>query len=444
MAQEAINELMIAHARAGRSVVRLKGGDPCVFGRAGEELAALQAAAVAFEIVPGVTAGVAAPAYAGIPVTHREYASAVAFITGHEDPSKPDSQLDWPALAAFPGTLVFYMGVRRLPQLAESLVQHGKSGDTPAAVIQWGTTPKQSTVTAPLRQIAERAQHAGLCPPAVIVVGRVADLAGKLRWFEDRPLFRQRVVITRPAHQTASMSDRLTALGAEVLELPAIRIEPPGEWSRLDRAIAEMERYDWVVFTSANGVHSFSRRVAQLGLDARALGHVRIAAIGSATAEELERQFHIRADLVPHEANSESLVDAIRETDATRLLLLRADQGRDALPDGLRAAGIAFDEIAVYRMLDETEWDEEVLGHIERAEVDWITITSPRIARTLATGLPIKVKSHIGGRVKLASISPLTSAAVRQSGWVVTVEAAEATTDALIDAMIAWKVPDRV
>jgi uroporphyrinogen III methyltransferase / synthase len=389
--------------------------------------------------VPGVTAGVAAPAYAGISVTHRDYASAVAFITGHEDPAKGDSQLDWPVLATFPGTLVFYMGVRQLPRLSESLMNHGMSGDTPAAAIEWGTTPRQRTVAGPLREIASRVDQSGLRPPAVIVVGRVANIPGNLNWFEARPLFGKRIVVTRPLGQALSTVDRLTQFGAEVLELPALRIEPIADWSNMDHAIAELTRYDWVVFTSANGVQSFLGRVAELGRDARVFGHARIAAIGPATADELKRH-QLRADLVPEEANSESLVAAIPATSATgQVLLVRADQGRDVLPAGLRAAGIPFDEIVAYRVVDETHWDERVISGLERAEVDWITVTSPRIVRALDSGLSTQAKAQLGAKVKVASISPLTSEAARAKGWIPTVEASEANIDALIEAIVGWE-----
>jgi uroporphyrinogen III methyltransferase/synthase len=436
MAQEAINELLVSEARAGKTVVRLKGGDPFVFGRGGEEAAALRAAGVRYEIVPGVTAGVAVPAYAGIPVTHRELASAVAFVTGHEDPDKSESNLDWPGLAAFPGTLVFYMGVSRLASLSEALIRHGKPPTTAAAVIEWGTSPAQRTVTGTLNDIAGRVQSAGLCAPAVIVVGQVASLAESLRWFEDRPLFGKRVVITRPAHQSAQMADRLTSLGAEVLELPAVRIEPPPDWGTVDAAINELSDYGWLVFTSANGVGFFMDRLAARGRDARAFGHARIAAIGAATARELER-YHLRADLVPDEANSESLVEALRGQGAgTRLLLLRADHGREALPDGLRAVGIPFDEIAVYRSLDETTWDSAIVDRIARGEVDWITLTSPRIVRSLMSHLPDQAKAQLGTRTKLASISPLTSAAAVEYGLAVAAEAGTPSSNALIDAIL--------
>lgn len=436
MSQEAIQELLVSEARAGKTVVRLKGGDPFVFGRGGEEAAALRAAGVRYEVVPGVTAGVAAPAYAGIPVTHRNFASAVAFVTGHEDPDKPESKLDSPGLAAFPGTLVFYMGVSRLASLCESLIRHGKAPATPAAVVEWGTSPTQRTVSATLTDIAGRVQTAGVCAPAVIVIGQVASLAESLRWFEDRPLFGQRIVVTRPAHQSAPMADRLASLGAEVLELPAVRVEPPPDWNVVDGAIERLSNYEWLVFTSTNGVTFFMNRLSVRGRDARAFGHVRIAAIGTATARELER-YHLRADLVPDEANSESLVEAFRgQGTDTRLLLLRADHGREALPEGLRAAGIPFDEIAVYRTVDETKWDPDIVDRIARGEVDSVTLTSPRIVRSLASHLPDAAKAQLGKRTKLVSISALTSAAAEECGFAVAAEASTANTDALIDAIL--------
>ena len=436
MTQEAINQLMVERALAGQCVVRLKGGDPFVFGRGGEEAAALRASGMRYEIVPGVTAGVAAPACAGIPVTHRELASAVAFITGHEDPCKTTSTIDWSALARFPGTLVFYMGVSRLAGLAESLTQHGLAADTPVAVIRWGATPAQKSVTGTLSEIAARVHEAGVCAPAVVVVGRVVSLAEQLRWFEERPLFGQCIVITRPAHQASPLAERLADLGAEVLELPALRIEPPESWEAVDRAIAELNRYGWVVFTSANGVSHFLDRVLTLGRDARELGPVRIAAIGVATARELER-YRLRADLTPDDARSESLVDTFRSVgSAGRLLLLRADRGREALTAGLRAAGIAFDEVAVYRNIEETRWDPEVVDRIVQGQVDWITLTSSGVVRSLLAHLPEQAKTHLGVRTKLASISPITTQTARELGRAVAAEAATSSMDALVDAIV--------
>ncbi len=440
MSQEAISELLVSRAAAGKSVVRLKGGDPFVFGRGGEEAAALRASGIRFEVVPGVTAGVAAPACVGIPVTHRDFASAVAFVTGHEDRCKAESRLDWLGLARFPGTLVFYMGVTRLAELTRLLIEHGKPADTPAAVIEWGTTPQQRSVTGPLDGVAELVRDIGLRAPAVIVVGPVVSLAGTLCWFEDRPLFGQSVVITRPAHQSAEMFARLTELGAEVLELPALRIEPPADWRDVDGAIDDLDRYGWLVFTSANGVRYFFDRLLATGRDVRAVGAARLAAIGAATARELER-FHLRADVIPESANSESLVQAIntrRGVGAARLLLLRADRGREALADGFRDAGVEFDEVAVYRHIDATDWDAAVVERIARGEVDWITLTSPRIVRCLAGHLPEPARQQLRKRIKLASISPLTSFAAREVGFEVAVEAPAADTDAMIRTMVEF------
>jgi len=438
MSQETINELLITRARTGQTVVRLKGGDPFVFGRGGEEATALRAAGIPFEIVPGVTAGVAVPAYAGIPVTHRDFASSVAFVTGHEDPCKPGSTMDWSGLAAFPGTLVFYMGVRRLADLATELLKQGKPPHTLVAVIERGTTPAQRTVTGPLSEIAERVKTEGVAAPAVIVIGQVVAMADQLCWFEDRPLFGQCIAITRPVHQSESMRERLSFLGAEVLELPALRIEPPLEWSEVDLAIGSLSNYDWVVFTSANGVDYFLKRIGDLGHDVRVLGNNRIAAIGTTTANELKR-YHLNADLVPGEANSDSLVDSFRKmSDLRRLLLLRADLGRDELPHGLLAAGIPFDDVVAYRSVEVTAWDPAVVQRIGRGDVHWITITSPRTIRCLATHLPDEARFQLGKTAKLASISPLTSAAAKSLGLQVAAEAESANADALIDKIVEW------
>ncbi len=435
MPQEAIHELLLRHARAGKNVVRLKGGDPLVFGRGGEEAAALRAAGLPYEIVPGVTAGVAVPAFAGIPVTHREYASAVAFVTAHEDPCKPSSTLDWPALARFPGTLVFYMGVARLPGLAEALQRHGMPADTPVAVIAHGTTPAQRSVRGTLSDIARQVESERVCAPAVIVVGRVVNLADQVAWFENRPLFGQRVVVTRPAHQAGGLVEQLAALGSEVLELPAVRIEPPADGAPVDRAIAELDDYGWLVFTSANGVRSFLDRVRELGHDARLLGGHKIAAIGAATSRELER-YQLKADLRPAEARSESLAAALGQAGPKRpLLLLRAEQGREVLADDLRAAAVPFHEVAVYRSV-EHELDRAILDRMAAGEVDWITLTSAGIARAVLGRVPSEVRAQIGKRIRVASISPITSATVRELGGEVAAEAGSPSTEALVQAIL--------
>jgi uroporphyrinogen III methyltransferase/synthase len=343
-------------------------------------------------------------------------------------------------VASFPGTLVFYMGVRQLSHVANALIKAGKPEDTPAAIIEWGTTPRQRTVAALLSEIAAQADQAHIHPPAVIVIGQVAQLAGTLNWFEARPLFGQRIVVTRPIRQALSSVSRLVELGAELVELPALRIEPPTDWSLVDRAIGELNRYEWVVFTSANGVQHFMNRMVEKRQDARAFGKARIAAIGPATSNELVRLHHIEPDLVPAESNSEALLKAVLSRgNAGRVLLIRADAGREVFAAGLRTAGIACDEVAAYRVHEETQWDATVIQRLEKAEVDWITVTSPRTVRALESRLPDTATRHIGNKIKVASISPLTSAAARSAGWEPIVEARDASMDSLIDAIVRWK-----
>jgi uroporphyrinogen III methyltransferase/synthase len=321
-----IHQTMIDAARQGLRVVRLKGGDPFVFGRGGEEAAALRAAGISYEIVPGVTAALGAAACTGIPLTHRDYASGVAFITGHEQPDKADSVLDFAALARFPGTLVFYMGVVHLPVIVRGLIEHGKSPDTPSAAVRWATTPRQVTLEAPLSELPAVAAAAGLTAPAVIVVGPVVALRRELAWFENRPLFGHHVLVTRPRAQAGEMVRRLEELGARTSLLPAVEVLPPADWSIVDRAIAALSLYHWLVFTSANGVHFFLRRLREVGRDLRALGGLRLAAIGPATAAAL-REYHLEPDLIPDEYRSESLAAALREpVRGQRVLLARADR----------------------------------------------------------------------------------------------------------------------
>src|SRR4051812_41032247 len=346
LSQEETNALLVELAGSGKRVVRLKGGDPFVFGRGGEEAKALAAAGVPYEVVPGVTAGVAAPAYAGIPVTHRDHASAVAFVTGHEDPGKPESALDWTALARFPGTLVFYMGVRRLDAIAERLLAEGRPRDEPAAVVQAGTLPDQRTVTAPLGELAERAEAVGIGAPAVTVVGPVADLHDALAWLAARPLHGRTVAVTRARAQASALAARLRALGAGVVEAPAIRIEPLGGEA------PDLSAYDLVCLTSANGVRLLFERLRAAGRDARALAGATVAAIGPGTAAAL-REHGIEADVLPERSVAESLVAALRGVPVERALVARAAEGRDVLPDALRERGAEVDVLALYETVAE-------------------------------------------------------------------------------------------
>ena len=340
--QEATHAFLLEHARAGRRVVRLKGGDPFVFGRGGEEAQLLRAAGIPFEVVPGITAGVAAPAYAGIPVTQRELASGVAFVTGHEDPSKPESQLDWPALAAFPGTLVFYMGVRALPRIAEQLIQGGRAADEPVAVVERGTLPGQRTLLATLADVAERAAAEKIKAPAITLVGPVAALREEIAWLERRPLHGRTIAVTRARAQASALAGRLRELGAAVVEAPAIRIEP------LPAAKPDLGRYDLVAITSPNGAERFM----DLLRDARELAGITVAAIGPGTARAL-RERGIEPDVVPQRAVAEGLVEALEDVPVTRALIARASEGRDVLPNALRERGAEVDELALYETVAE-------------------------------------------------------------------------------------------
>jgi uroporphyrinogen III methyltransferase/synthase len=411
--QEETTRLLVEHARAGREVVRLKGGDPFVFGRGGEEAQALRAAGCAFEIVPGVTAGVAAAAYAGIPVTHRGLASAVAFVTGHEDPGKEETAIDWAALAAFPGTLVFYMGVRQLPRIAERLVAHGRDAAEPAAVIERGTLPGQRVVAATVGRLGEVVASA----PAVTVVGPVAALHDDLAWYASGPLAGASVAVTRARAQASGLAAKLRALGATVIEAPAIRIEP------LDAELSDVRGYDLLVLTSPNGVEELFRHVR----DARALAGPTIAAIGPGTAAAL-RARGVEADVVPERAVGEGLVEALAGRTFGRALIARAQEARDVVPDAVRAAGAEVDVVALYRTVAEPlsqDARRRVLG------ADWATFASASAVRHFHAAA-----GTLDGP-RLASIGPITSAALRELGHEPDLEAADHTPDGLVAALVA-------
>jgi uroporphyrinogen III methyltransferase/synthase len=432
-----IHHTLIEAARQGKRVVRLKGGDPFLFGRGGEEAEALRQAGISYEVVPGVTAALGAAACAGIPLTHRRHASAVAFVTGHEHPGKAGSQVDWAALAQFPGTLVIYMGIARLAEIAQVLLAHGKAADTPAAAIRWGTTGEQHTVEAPLCDLADAVRAAGLTAPAVVILGAVAGLRPQLAWFERRPLFGKRVLVTRPRHQAGELVRRLEELGAVPVVLPAVEVREPADWSPVDQALARLADYQWLVFTSANGVHALVRRLRHTGRDLRALGGVRLAAIGPSTADAL-RGYHLEPDLVPPAFNSEHLAAALKGPAAGgRILLARADRGRDLLRQELGTVA-AVDQVAVYAQVDAAENAPEVLEQLRRGEIDYVTLTSSNIARALLGRLDAEGRRRVAaGEVKLVCISPHTGAAVRDLGLPVAAEAAAYTTAGVVAALVA-------
>jgi uroporphyrinogen III methyltransferase/synthase len=431
-----VTRTMIDEARKGRRVVRLKGGDPFIFGRGGEEAEALREAGVSFEIVPGITAAIGAAAFAGIPLTHRFCASAVALVTGHEKDDKTGSVLDWGVLANFPGTLAVYMGLKRLPLLVDDLLRHGKDPATPAAVVQWATTGRHRTVEAPLGRLADEVAGAGLSSPAVVLIGPVVEYHTRLNWFEHTPLLGKRVLVTRPRHQAGEMVERLERLGAVVSVAPAVEVREPADWGPVDRALGRLSEYHWLVFTSVNGVRFFFSRLLRAGRDLRALGSVRLAVIGPATAEAL-RGYYLEPDLIPREYRSETLAEELREAvRGKRVLLARADRGRDVLRDEL-ASCASVEQVAVYSQVDALDADAPGLREAVEGGLDYITLTSSNIARALIRALPEQVLSDVReGRTQLVSISPVTSAAVNELGLPVAAEAGEYTAGGVVEALL--------
>ncbi len=433
--QEEIGERLIEAARAGRSVVRLKGGDPFVFGRGGEEGEALRAAGVEFEVVPGVTAGVAATAYAGIPVTHRDDASAVAFVTGHEDPAKTETALDWEALAAFPGTLVFYMGVKRLAENAAALIAAGRDPEQPAAAIERGTWAGQRTVEATLGTIAAVVERERVGAPALIVIGDVAARRQGLAWLERRPLHGRRVVVTRARAQASGLAATLRDLGADVVELPAIRIEPRLDAPEVRAAAAAIAEYSLICLTSPNGVRLLFEALGEAGKDARSLAGATVAAIGPGTARALAKR-GIRADIVPEKFVAEALVEALAavEVEGRRVLVPRAAEARDVLPEHFQQRGAEVDVVALY----ETVREEPSEAAVEAAQAaDYVTFTSS----STVTNLTDALGDRFPAGARIVSIGPVTSEAAREAGLRVDVEAERHDIEGLLAALLADAAP---
>lgn len=427
--QDEVHTELIRRAGLGQRIVRLKSGDPAVFGRLTEELEALQAADVEYEVVPGITAALAAASYAGVPITHRDLASAVALVTGQERANKPDSALDFSALARFPGTLVFYMGVTTAPQWTKALIAAGKPANTPAAILRRCSFADQRVLHCPLGEVAATIQQTRIRPPVIVVVGEVARLGPALSWFEKRPLFGQCVLVTRPAHQAHELAAPLRELGAEVLVQPAIEIQPASDPAPLIAAIRRIAEFDWLVFASANGVRHFLTRLLQVS-DLRLLGNVKLAAIGPGTAEALHA-FHLKADLLPDEFRAESLAKALGKNAAgKRFLLLRASRGREVLREQLESAGGTVEQIVVYESRDAATASPEIAERLRAGRIDWITVTSSAIARSLASLFGEDLQ-----RAKLASISPITSATLRELGFEPAVEAREYTMPGVVQAI---------
>jgi uroporphyrinogen III methyltransferase / synthase len=436
-AQDEINRTLVDRARQGKVVVRLKGGDPFVFGRGGEEAEVLATARIEFEVVPGVTAAIAAPAYAGIPVTHRTLASTVTFVTGHEDPDKPTTVLEWPKLASSHGTLVFLMGMKNLPAIVANLVSEGRAPSTPVAIIRWGTRADQQTMVGTLSTIVEKANAAKLEPPTVIVVGEVVRLRPQLNWFEHRPLFGKRVLMTRPKEQAAEMAVLLTAYGAEPVEAPTIEIVAPADWVSVDRAIAELQAYHWVIFTSVNGVDRFMTRLRTQGWDARCLAGRTICCIGPRTAQELEK-FGVKADVVPAEYQAEGILAALdgRSMTGSRVLIPRAEVARETLPDELRARGAIVEVVSVYRTVAPKLHVDGLRQQLVNRDLHVASFTSSSTVRNFIDLLGgAEAAKELLTPVAIACIGPITAQTVEEYGLTVTIVSRENTVPALVDAI---------
>ena len=431
MSQEEINELLVDKGSKW-VVVRLKGGDPFIFGRGGEEALALGEAGVEFEIIPGVTSAIAVPAYAGIPLTHRGVSSSVAFVTGHEMAGKESSAIHWDRLATGVGTLVFLMGVKNLASIASQLVAHGRSEETPVAVIRWGTTVGQQTVTGALGNIARIVEDAGIKPPAIIVVGEVVGLHQQLNWFEERPLFGKRVVVTRAREQASDFRILLEKKGAHCLEFPTIEVVEPDSWTYVDRAIGRLEDYDWVIFTSVNGVRFFFRRLGEQGEDVRALRGVRIGAIGPKTAAALTNR-GLRLDLVPSEYRAEAVIDALGKqgVHGKNFLLPRAAKAREILPQKLNEMGARVDVVTVYETIRPPGKGDEVRRLLQKGDIACLTFTSSSTVENFAAMFPDEDLVSLVGHAAVACIGPITAETARLHGLEVTVMPSEYTIEAL-------------
>ena len=432
-----LNQLLIAKARDGKTVVRLKGGDPYTFGRGGEEASELAEAGVAFEIVPGVSSVAAVPNYAGIPLTHRDHCSSFTVITGHEDPDAETDGIDWEQVARAPGTKVVLMGLKQIRPIARKLIEHGLPATTPVAMIRWGTTARQQTIEGTLATIADVAEQTRFGAPAVTVIGDVVRLRSTLNWFERRPLFGQRVVVTRAKDQSAGLVQALTERGAEVLEIPTIRIGPPAERAPLVEAMAGLNAYDWLVFTSANGVTQFFEHFFKAFQDLRDIGGVRLAAVGPATAAKL-RELHLQVDVMPDDYLAPQVAKAMAAFESLenrRILLLRAQEATPELPRLLEDLGAIVDDVACYQTVPETDDEDGASARLRESGADWVVFTSGSTGRNFHARFDLPRLLQQFPRMKLASIGPETSKALEELGVVPTLEARPHTIEALLKAM---------
>jgi len=434
--QDVINQLITDYARRGKIVVRLKGGDPFIFGRGGEEAEAAVAAGVEVDIVPGVTAAVAVPAYAGIPLTHRDLASNVIFTTGYEYPNKPELAVRWHELARSGSTLVILMTQRQLAANMDKLIEAGLPPSTPAAVIEWGTRAAQRTIVADVATIAARADEAKVKPPSLAIVGDVVHLRQRLRWFENKPLFGRRIVVTRPRHQAAALADRLESWGAEIVPFPTIEIAPPETVAPLDDALRRAAEFDWVILTSANGVRAFFERLKLLGLDIRDWHRARFAAIGPQTAKVLE-SYGIQLSVVPDDYRAEGLIESLRSQGVvgTHILLPRAAGARPLLPQQLQALGATVEEVLTYRSVPARQHTQQLQALLAEGAIDLITFTSSSTVHNFVAAFGVDIVAQLG-RARVACIGPITSDTARQYGMQPTIEPALYTIPAFVDAIV--------
>ena len=440
LTQDEINALLVARAEAGKTVVRLKGGDPYVFGRGGEEAQVLVRAGIWFEVVPGVTSAIAAPSYAGIPVTHRDAASTVTFVTGHEDPTKAESAIDWPQLARLRGTKIFLMGVERVREIAQRLMTEGADAATPVALIRWGTTPRQETLEATLATVADTVAQRGFKAPAIIVVGEVVKLRRELNWFEALPLFGQRVVVTRTRRQASGLAAKLARLGADVLEIPTIRVTPvPLDEKKRQQLAIISQHFDWLIFTSPNAVDFFFAELFDLEIDIRELKGIKIAAVGPATAKKM-KEFHLSVDLQPEIYTTEKLTACFTNEMAriARFLLPHGNLADPFLANHLRQQGGVVEEWTLYKTEPEKEDATGARARFLREGAHWITFTS---ASTVENWHALKLEPPAGApRPEIVSMGPVTSAELRNLGYNIAAEASESTIDALIATITALTI----
>ena len=437
--QKEINALLVSKAQEGKSVVRLKGGDPFVFGRGGEEAETIAEAGIPFTVIPGVTAAIAVPAYAGIPVTHRTLASTVAFVTGHEDPTKSSSAMEWPRLASGEGTLVFLMGTKNLPQIVDRLIHEGKPSTTPVAAIRWGTYARQQTIVGTLADIVGKVTRADLSPPTVIVVGEVVRLRDRLNWCETRPLFGKGVLVTRPREQAPALSNLLAEQGAEPIECPTLEIHPPESWDPVDEAIRELVTYDWVIFTSMNGVQAFMGRLWFHQKDARSLANAKVCCIGPRTKEEANR-WGLVADLVPKEFQAEGILEALSglEMKGQRILIPRAKVAREILPEQLGEMGASVRVVHAYQAVPPEAEREPISDRFRNQDIQYLTFTSSSTVRNFCQLFADRQEMRkLTQDATVACIGPITAQTVQAEGLSVDIVATENTVPALVDAIVA-------